>query len=133
MLPLIGAGIIFVCAIGAFAAEGGRFDILIQPLEFIIIAGVAAGSYVIANRGTVLGRTTALLMSILSSWSRAPHSILERTSAPAPAGQTAPTPITPGNILDQLKQMEGQSNQPAAPAPAPASPAPAPAAPQEKP
>jgi preprotein translocase subunit SecG len=68
---------------------------------------------------------TALLMSILSSWSRAPHSILGR--GPPPAGQTAPTPISPGNILDQLKQMEGKSGAPAAPAPAPAAPsAPAP-------
>ena len=33
---------------------------------------------------------TALLMSILSSWSRAPHSILDKGGAPAPAGQTAP-------------------------------------------
>jgi preprotein translocase subunit SecG len=77
---------------------------------------------------------TALLMSILSSWSRAPHSILER--GPAPAGQTAPTPISPGNILDQLKQMEGQSGAPSAPptAPAPAAPAPAaPSAPTPKP
>jgi preprotein translocase subunit SecG len=77
---------------------------------------------------------TALLMSILSSWSRAPHSILER--GPAPAGQTAPTPISPGNILDQLKQMEGQSGAPSAPptAPAPAAPAPAaPSAPAPKP
>jgi preprotein translocase subunit SecG len=71
---------------------------------------------------------TALLMSILSSWSRAPHSILQR--GPAPAGQTAPTPISPGNILDQLKQMEGGSSAPAAPGPAaPAPTAPAPAAP----
>src|SRR5215469_15135927 len=61
---------------------------------------------------------TALLMSILSSWSRAPHSIIERTAAPA--GQTAPTPLSPGNILDQLKQMEGgQSSAPAAPPAAP--------------
>jgi preprotein translocase subunit SecG len=76
---------------------------------------------------------TALLMSILSSWSRAPHSILDK-GAPAPAGQTAPTPISPGNILDQLKQMEGQSSAPSAPAPAPAAPAPAaPAPPQPKP
>jgi preprotein translocase subunit SecG len=77
---------------------------------------------------------TALLMSILSSWSRAPHSILER--GPAPAGQTAPTPISPGNILDQLKQMDGQSGAPSAPptAPAPAAPAPAaPSAPAPKP
>jgi preprotein translocase subunit SecG len=71
---------------------------------------------------------TALLMSILSSWSRAPHSILEK--GPAPAGQTAPVPMSPGNILDQLKQLEGQSNTPAAPAaPQPA----APAAPEQKP
>jgi preprotein translocase subunit SecG len=65
---------------------------------------------------------TALLMSILSSWSRAPHSILP--TGPAPAGQTAPTPISPGNILDQLKKMEGGS---APSAPAPTAPAPAPA------
>jgi preprotein translocase subunit SecG len=72
---------------------------------------------------------TALLMSILSSWSRMPHSILEKggAPAPAPAGQTAPTPITPGNLLDQLKRMEGQSGAPSAPA------GPAPAAPEPKP
>lgn len=76
---------------------------------------------------------TALLMSILSSWSRAPHSIIERGP---PAGQTAPTPISPGNILDQLKQMEGQSKPSSAPpaTPAPAAPAPAaPPAPSPKP
>src|ERR1700744_1801020 len=71
---------------------------------------------------------TALLMSILSSWSRAPHSILQK--GPEPAGQTAPAPISPGNVLDQLKQMEGQSGAPSAPAPAPS---PAPAAPAPKP
>ena len=75
---------------------------------------------------------TALLMSILSSWSRAPHSILQ--SGPAPAGQTAPTPISPGNILDQLKKMEGGSSAPSAPASAPTAPAPAaPSAPAPKP
>src|ERR1700684_754000 len=46
---------------------------------------------------------SALLMSILASWSRAPHSILDK--GPSPAGQTAPTPISPGNILDQLKKL----------------------------
>ena len=58
---------------------------------------------------------TALLMSILSSWSRAPHSILDK--GPPPAGQTAPTPISPGNLLDQLKQMGGQSSAPSPAAP----------------
>jgi preprotein translocase subunit SecG len=73
---------------------------------------------------------TSLLMSIIAGWSRAPHSILGKGPT-APAGQTAPTPITPGNILDQLKQLEGQSNAPASPAPA--APAPVPAAPEQKP
>ena len=68
---------------------------------------------------------TALLMSILSSWSRAPHSILQGSGPAAPAGQSAPTTVAPGNILDQLKKMEGQSGAPSTPAPA----APAPATP----
>jgi preprotein translocase subunit SecG len=71
---------------------------------------------------------TSILMSIIAGWSRTPHSILGKGPA-APAGQTAPTPITPGNILDQLKQLEGQSNTQGSPAPA----APAPAAPEQKP
>jgi preprotein translocase subunit SecG len=70
---------------------------------------------------------TSLLMSIMASWSRAPHSILEKGPI-APAGQTAPAPVQPGNILDQLKQMERQGSAPPAPAPAPA----APPAPQPK-
>ncbi len=74
---------------------------------------------------------TSLLMSIIAGWSRAPHSILTKGPA-APAGQTAPSPLTPGNNLDQLKQKQGQGTAP--PAPAPAAPAPvAPAAPEQKP
>ncbi len=63
MLPIIGGAVIIVCALGAFALEGGRFDILIQPLEFVIIVGVAIGSYIIANRGHVLNRTIGSLTS----------------------------------------------------------------------
>ena len=74
---------------------------------------------------------TALLMSIISSWNRAPHSIIER--GPAPAGQTAPAPVSQGNILDQLKQLEGQSKPSSAPPAAPAPAAPAPAAPSPSP
>ncbi len=70
---------------------------------------------------------TSLLMSILAGWSRAPQSILGKGPV-APASQTAPQPINPGNVLDQLKQLQGQSNVPATPA-APA----APAAPEQKP
>src|SRR6202021_2266988 len=78
-------------------------------------AGGGAGGFITAggpanalSRATaVLGAlffATALLMSILSSWSRAPHSILDK--GPAPAGQTAPAPLSPGTVLHQLSEME---------------------------
>ena len=79
---------------------------------------------------------TSILMSILAGWSRAPHSILERRSAP---GQTAPAPapINSGNILDQLKQLQGQPattpTAPSGPANPPTPAAPGPAAPEPKP
>ena len=60
---------------------------------------------------------TSLLMSIIAGWSRAPCSILIKGSE-APVSQTVPQPINPGNILDQLKQLQGPSNAPATPAPA---------------
>ena len=67
---------------------------------------------------------TSLLMSIIAGWSRGSHSILVKEPA-APAGQSAPQPINPGNILDQLKQLQGPSNAPTTPAaPAPAAPKP---------
>ena len=53
---------------------------------------------------------TSILMSIIAGWSRAPHSILGKGPG-APASQTAPAPINSGNILDQLKQLQGQTKR----------------------
>ena len=63
---------------------------------------------------------TAILMSIIAGWSRAPRSIMDST-APAPASTSAPDAAKkPGNLLDQLKQMQDQSGgAPATPAQAP--------------
>ena len=57
---------------------------------------------------------TSMLMSIIAGWSRTPHSILQ-----TPASHSVPGPVTPGNILDQLKQLQGGTApaSPAAPAP----------------
>jgi len=75
---------------------------------------------------------TSILMSIIAGWSRAPHSILGKGPG-APAGQTAPAPINSGNILDQLKQLQGQPSAPASPAGPAAPAAPGPVAPEQKP
>ena len=67
---------------------------------------------------------TALAMSIIASWGRAPQSLIN-TAPNAPirrAGVAAAGPVA-GNLLDQLKQMQNQGGgAPAAPA-SPAAPA----------
>ena len=68
---------------------------------------------------------TALAMSILASWGRAPRSLINNVPASSTSGAPASVPQKPaGSLLDQLKEMQNQSGgAPAAPA-APAQDAP---------
>ena len=66
---------------------------------------------------------SALLMSILAGWNRAPSSIIDETAPSKAATQKAAEP----NLLDQLKGgAPAASASPAAPAPASPEPAPSP-------
>ena len=109
--------------------------VLLQRSEGGVL-GTGGGGGFMTGRGqaNALSRATAVLgtlffvtaiaMSILASWGRAPRSLINNVPAStsgAPA--TAPTPATPASLLDQLKQMQNQSGAPAQPA-APAAPAP---------
>jgi len=63
---------------------------------------------------------TALAMSILASWGRAPKSLINTApNAPATSAPAAPQQA-PGSLLDQLKKMQNESGgapaSPAAPA-----------------
>ncbi|MFY8105584.1 MAG: flagellar motor stator protein MotA [Elstera sp.] len=64
MLKIAGIVIIFFAVFGSFALLGGRFDILFQPVELVIIGGVAIGSYMISNRGPVLAQTIGAIAKI---------------------------------------------------------------------
>jgi preprotein translocase subunit SecG len=80
--------------------------------------GVGGGGGFLTGRGqaNALTRATAVLaflffatslsLTVLASWNRAPKSILT-----GPPGQTQPES---GNLLDQLKKLEQQKDQPAA-------------------
>ncbi len=105
--------------------------VLLQRSEGGVLGSGGGSSNFMTGRGqaNALSRATAvlaalffatsILMSIIAGWSRGPHSILTKGPT-APASQQAPQPINSGNILDQLKQLQGQSGPatPAAPAPA---------------
>jgi chemotaxis protein MotA len=46
---IIGLVIAVGCMLGGFAALGGHLEVLVQPFEFVIIAGSALGIFVVAN------------------------------------------------------------------------------------
>jgi preprotein translocase subunit SecG len=91
--------------------------------------GVGGGGGFLSGRGqaNALTRATAVLaalffatslsLTMLASWNRAPKSILG-----GPPGQAQPADA--GNLLDQLKKLEQQKDQPAAPGPLPEAPKP---------
>ena len=109
--------------------------VLLQRSEGGALGAGGGGGGFMTGRGqaNALSRATAILatlffvtslaMSIIASWSRAPRSLIDST---APASTSAPDTKKPqGSLLDQLKEMQNQSNGGAPAAPAPAAPAPA--------
>lgn len=54
MFILIGIGVVFGCVIGGFILMGGHIEILIQPIEALVILGAATGAMIIGNPVTVL-------------------------------------------------------------------------------
>ncbi len=54
MLILIGIGVVIASVLGGFLMEKGNISLLYQPSEFIIIAGAALGSFLIASPASLL-------------------------------------------------------------------------------
>ncbi len=51
---VIGLLIAVGCILGGYAALGGHLEVLMQPYEFIIIAGSSLGIFVVANTMTTI-------------------------------------------------------------------------------
>lgn len=65
MKTIIGFVIGVVCIFGGFVLAGGTLGALYQPFEFMIIAGGAAGGFIIANPGTVIRDVLKALPTLL--------------------------------------------------------------------
>jgi chemotaxis protein MotA len=66
MFSIIGILIVFGAVLGGFMMEKGPLLVLMQPSEFIIIAGAALGTMLAANPMYVLKKIVAGLVQILS-------------------------------------------------------------------
>jgi len=49
MLVIVGAIIVIGCVFGGYLSEGGHLEVLLQPVEIVIIGGAALGSLLIAS------------------------------------------------------------------------------------
>jgi len=60
----IGYVIIIFSTIGGFAMAGGHVAALLQPIELLMIAGAAGGSFIVANGGPALKATLKALPAV---------------------------------------------------------------------
>ncbi|HLT26628.1 MAG TPA: flagellar motor stator protein MotA [Zeimonas sp.] len=65
MLVLIGYLVVAGSVLGGYALAGGHMGALFQPLELLIIAGAAIGSFVVANNAKVLRAVCKALPGLL--------------------------------------------------------------------
>ena len=65
MYVIIGSVIVLASVFGGYLANGGHFDVLIQPFEALIIVGAAAGGFVTSNRKPVLNATAKAVPALL--------------------------------------------------------------------
>lgn len=65
MISLVGILVVFASVIGGFLMEKGKLPVLLQPSEFITIAGAALGTVVVANPPRVLKGIVAGLLEIV--------------------------------------------------------------------
>ena len=65
MISLVGILVVFASVIGGFLMEKGKLPVLLQPSEFVTIAGAALGTVVVANPPRVLKGICAGLLEVV--------------------------------------------------------------------
>lgn len=72
MSTVIGLLVVFAAVLGGFVMAGGPLAVLVQPSEFVVIGGAAAGTLLISSPGKVRGRVIAAFKKGLSDHSPTP-------------------------------------------------------------
>ena len=65
MAFIIGLIVALGCMLGGFAAMGGHLAVIFQPWEFVIIIGVALGTFIIANSLATIKDTGAAIVEAI--------------------------------------------------------------------
>jgi chemotaxis protein MotA len=64
MFAIIGIVVVFGCVVAGYLMEHGNLRVLLQPAEFVTIAGAAAGTVLIANPLHILKQITSGILGV---------------------------------------------------------------------
>jgi len=67
MFVIVGSVIVLASVLGGYLANGGHFEVLIQPFEVLIIVGAALGGFVTSNRKPVLSATGQAISALIKA------------------------------------------------------------------
>ena len=77
MTVIIGLVITLGCMLGGFAAMGGKVEVIWQPWEFVIILGMAIGTFVVANPMKIIKDAGKGFMEAFKNVGPSPQEYLE--------------------------------------------------------
>jgi chemotaxis protein MotA len=77
MLAIAGSLTVIICVVGGFIMMGGHIEILIQPIELIIIVGASLGAFMIANPKTVIKASFKSALGLMKAPRHNKESFLE--------------------------------------------------------
>ncbi|MBI3903626.1 MAG: flagellar motor stator protein MotA [Nitrosomonadales bacterium] len=64
MLVIVGYVVVAISVLGGFILAGGHVGALLQPVEFLMIGGAAAGAFVVGNNGKTIKATFKALPTV---------------------------------------------------------------------
>jgi chemotaxis protein MotA len=67
MFSFIGLAIVSLAVLGGFAMAGGRFHVLMQPNELVLIGGACLGTLIVAAVGNVRGQVVSVVVKAFSN------------------------------------------------------------------
>ena len=62
MFSFLGLAVVTLAVLGGFAMAGGRFHVLLQPNELVVIGGACLGTLIIAAVGNVRGQLVSVVL-----------------------------------------------------------------------
>jgi len=65
MLVIVGSVIVAVCVFGGYLLEGGHIEVLIQPIELMIIGGAGLGGLITSSPVSLIKQIVAQLLGLL--------------------------------------------------------------------